>query len=58
MKKFILQVVEEMKLVKWPQSKDVWAASALVITLSLTLGYFLTAVDTGFKEALRLLLTQ
>ena len=58
MKKFILQVVEEMKLVKWPQTKDVWAASALVITLSLTLGYFLTAVDTGFKEALRVILVK
>ena len=57
MKKFLKQVLEEMKLVKWPQGKDVWAASVLVIVLSLVMGYFLTIVDTGFKEALRLFIS-
>lgn len=49
---------EEVKKVSWPSRKDTMRYSTLVIGASVCIALFFAALDTGFTEAVSVLLTR
>jgi preprotein translocase subunit SecE len=48
---FLIEVRNELKRVTWPTSKEVYAATIMVILFSAVLGAFLWAVDLTLDRA-------
>jgi preprotein translocase subunit SecE len=48
---FLIEVRNELKRVTWPTSKEVYAATIMVILFSAVLGLFLWAVDLTLDRA-------
>ena len=44
-KKFLREVINELKKVTWPSKKDVYATTILVILFSVFFGFYLWFVD-------------
>ena len=49
-KKYLAEVKAEMKVVTWPEQKDLINMTIVVMGLSLVLAVFIGAVDKSFVE--------
>lgn len=54
--KFFKDVKQEMKFVSWPNKEDIKEGTIVVIVMSIIVGIFLFAVDSGFSMLMNALL--
>ena len=50
---FLSEVRNELKRVTWPNSKEVYATTVVVILVSMFFGLYLFALDFGFLKAVQ-----
>ncbi len=53
---FLQEVWAELKKVHWPGRKEVWAATVVVLAITLFVALFLGVVDYGVSNLVRLVL--
>ncbi|MGM0607756.1 MAG: preprotein translocase subunit SecE [Candidatus Muiribacteriota bacterium] len=55
-KKFLSEVMAELKKVSWPSKKDIMISTNIVITLSVIAGLYIFVVDSIFNYLINLII--
>jgi len=57
-RRFLTEVIAELKRVTWPSRREVWATTLVVVIVSAVFGVYLYAVDLGASSAVRWVFTR
>ena len=56
LKKFLMEVVGELKKVSWPTQQELWDSSWVVITSSVLLGLFIASADFILSQLIKVVI--
>jgi len=55
-RKFIMEVVAELKKVSWPTKQELWESSVVVILSSAALGVFIASMDFALSKIIQVVI--